>query len=326
MHPLDDDDDDVVVYRYKLDDPNLVGRMTKDAVDASATGHNIYIETRLVRPGLRGNARGTKEDTVAVFALGVDSDSDKGKAWMPTVPVSLAIKTSPGNAHFWFFLERAIDWKTADKLGEQLRAATKADQDTGVITQPFRVAGTINYPGKKKQERGRIEIVPTSVRGFDPGSLWTPERFEQEFPPSPKPINGGGNGQSTSEPDENSIPDETLEAIKSTEKGDRGNILWNVVQTLREDGWTVDGIITLLKRYPNGLARKFKGRLRGEAGRRWTKQAGRHQGPPAGTSPPPSSPPPPPPPPPGTQPGAQRGAQPGRPIIRLVNGRLPWSL
>src|SRR5262245_39674754 len=85
MHPLDDDDDDVVVYRYKLDDPNLVGRMTKDAVDASATGHNIYIETRLVRPGLRGNARGTKEDTVAVFALGVDSDSDKGKAWMPTV-------------------------------------------------------------------------------------------------------------------------------------------------------------------------------------------------------------------------------------------------
>src|SRR5262249_15897795 len=148
MHPLDDDDDDVVVYRYKLDDPNLVGRMTKDAVDASATGHNIYIETRLVRPGLRGNARGTKEDTVAVFALGVDSDSDKGKAWMPTVPVSLAIKTSPDNAHFWFFFEPAIDWKTADKLGERLRKATGGDHNTGVITQPYPAPPPPHSPNK----------------------------------------------------------------------------------------------------------------------------------------------------------------------------------
>src|SRR5262245_38309199 len=140
VHPLAKDYDDVVVYRYKLDDSKLVERMTKDAVDASNTGHNIYIETRLVRPGLRANARGTKEDTVAVFALAVDSDADKGKAWMPTARVSLDVKTSPGNDHFWFFFERAMDWKTADKLGEQLRAATKTDQDTGVITQPYRIA------------------------------------------------------------------------------------------------------------------------------------------------------------------------------------------
>ena len=343
VHPLAKDFDDVVVYRYRLDDAQLVERMTKDAVDMSNTGHNVYVETRLVRPGLRAWQRGTKEDTVAVFALAVDLDADKGKAWMPSVPVSLAVETSPGNAHFWFFFERAIDWKTADDLGEGLRKTTGGDADTGVITQPYRVAGTLNYPSKKKQERGRTEIVPTSVRGFDPHTLWTPERFEQEFPPSPKPMNGGGNGQSTSEPDESSIPDETLEAIKSTEKGDRGNILWNVVQTLREDGWTVDGIITLLKRYPNGLARKFKGRLRREVERAWTKlargpvRARQQQGlspavaPPS--SPQPGSSSPPPPPPPGAGPsvgpaasGAQPGPQPRRTVIRLVNGRLPWSL
>jgi hypothetical protein len=318
MHPLDDDDDDVVVYRYKLDDPNLVGLMTKDAVDASNTGHNIYVETRLVRPGLRANARGKKDDTVAVFALAVDSDADKGKAWMPTARVSLDVKTSPGNDHFWFFFERAIDWKTADKLGEGLRKATGGDADTGVITQPFRVAGTINYPGKKKQARGRTEIVPTSVRGFDPASLWTPESFEQEFPPSPTPMNGGGNGQSTSEPDESSIPDETLEAIKSTEKGDRGNILWNVVQTLREDGWTVDGIITLLGRYPNGLARKFKGRLRREVERTWGKLARWQQGPSPTIAPPPIQPPPPPPPPPGAGPGAGPAASGPQPQQQLL--------
>ena len=51
-HPLDDYDD-VVLYRYELNDSKLVERMTKDAVDASATGHNVYIEGRTVRRGLR---------------------------------------------------------------------------------------------------------------------------------------------------------------------------------------------------------------------------------------------------------------------------------
>jgi hypothetical protein len=172
------------------------------------------------------------------------------------------------------------------------------------------------------------------VRGFDPGSLWTPERFEQEFPPPPNPKNGGGNGQPTSEPDESSIPDETLEAIKSTEKGGRGTILWNVVQTLREDGWTVDGIITLLRRYPNGLANKFKGRLRREVERTWAKLERWQQSPSPAITPPqpqpgPSSPPPgpqpgtpppqqPPPPPPGAQPGAGPAASGPQPSPQRV--------
>jgi hypothetical protein len=312
VDPTSDDESNVSgIYRYRLDDPDLVERMTSDAVNASESGHNVYIEARTVRWDVRGKLRGTIEDTVAVGALVVDSDADKGKAWTPTAPTSLAVETSPGNAHDWLFFVPALDHATGQKLGERLRAVTNADADTGAITQPYRVAGTINYPCKKKQARGRTEIVPTSVRGFDPGALWTPERFEQEFPPSPTPINGGGNGQATSEPDESSIPDETLEAIKSTEKGDRGNILWNVVQTLREDGWTVDGIITLLKRYPNGLARKFKGRLRREVERTWGKLEKWQQRPSPAIAPPSS--PPPPPTPPGVGPGAgpaASGAQP----------------
>jgi len=41
VHPLAKDHNDVVVYRYKLDDAQLVERMTKDAVDMSNTGHNV---------------------------------------------------------------------------------------------------------------------------------------------------------------------------------------------------------------------------------------------------------------------------------------------
>src|SRR5262252_3862782 len=86
------------IYRYKLSDPELVERMTREAVSASEAGHNVYIEGRTVRRGLGPKQRGKLEDTVAVFALVVDSDNDKGKAWPPTVPTSLAVETSPDNA------------------------------------------------------------------------------------------------------------------------------------------------------------------------------------------------------------------------------------
>jgi len=264
------DNDVTSIYRYALDDPSLAERMTSDAVNASRAGHNVYVEGRTVRQGFTGKERGKLEDTVALFALVVDSDADKGIGWQPTVPVSLAVETSPGNAHYWFFLEQAVNHTTGQKLGERLRAATGADSNTGVVTQPYRVAGTVNYPSKKKLARGRTNSAATRVMGFDPETLWSPELFDLEFPPGPE----GGNGQAgdtAADIDESTIPAETLEAIKSSEKGGRGNILWNVAQTLCEDGWTTDGIIKLLQRYPGGLANKFKGRLRREVERTCAK-------------------------------------------------------
>src|SRR5262249_3488529 len=247
---------------------------------------------------------------------------------------------------------------TADKLGEGLRKATGGDHDTGVITQPYRVAGTINYPSEKKQERGRTDVMPTSVRGFDPETLYTPESFEQEFPPSPDPkINGGAgqaNGAATgtaSTTDEATIAADTLRIIREgvEDDEDRSYVFYNVVMALKADGWTSAGIFALLDRYPKGIASKYRGRLQREVERTWAKlargrssQAGQQRGPAATAAPQPQAQPqpqpgsssPPPPPPPGAHPGAgqqqgpqpQQGAQPRRPVIRLENGRLPWSL
>jgi hypothetical protein len=264
IHPLDES---VVPYRYALDDPSLVERMTTDAIADSQAGHNVYIEGRTVR-GVTGRQRGGLEHTVAVFALVVDSDNDKGAGWTPTVPTSLAVETSPGNAHFWFFLETAVNATTGQMLGERLRAATNADSDTGNVCQPYRVAGTTNYPGEKKRERGRI-VTWTRSLGFDPETLWTFERFEQEFPATERATNGGGNGAGTAS--EANIPAEVMDAIQSTEKGGRGQVLWNVVKTLKEDGWTVAAIVALLDKYPNGLAAKFRGRLQREVERVYSK-------------------------------------------------------
>src|SRR5262249_61322817 len=117
-------------------------------------GHNVYVEGRTVRAGLNGKQRGELNDTVAVFALTVDSDSDKEKAWTPTVPTSLAVETSPNNAHYWFFLDKALDPKTAKALGDRLRAATGADSDTGNICQPYRLARTATNVRNEKPHTG----------------------------------------------------------------------------------------------------------------------------------------------------------------------------
>jgi AAA domain len=267
------DDDVTSVYRYAIDDPNLAGRMISDALNASAAGHNVYVEGRTVRAGLNGKQRGDLNDTIAVFALTVDSDSDKGKAWTPTVPTSLAVETSPNNAHYWFFLDKAVDAQIGKALGDRLRAATGADSDTGNICQPFRLAGTVNYPNKKKRERGRV-ITSTRSLGFDPECLWNPERFEQEFPATARPTGNGG-AEANDEP---SIPADTMRVIREgVEDGARSSAFWNVVKVLKGDGWTISGIVTLLDRFPNGIANKYRGRLQREVERVWAKLNGAPQ-------------------------------------------------
>src|SRR5262245_25038556 len=81
------------LYRYTLSDSKLAEQMTSDAINASENGHNVYIEPRTLKPGLSGKERGGIADTIAVFALVIDSDADKGVAWHPTVPVSLTVET-----------------------------------------------------------------------------------------------------------------------------------------------------------------------------------------------------------------------------------------
>src|SRR5262249_2160172 len=180
----------LVPSRYRLDD---VERMISEAIAAWEAGYNVYIEGRTIREdSARGNGHGKLEDTAAVFALVVDSDNDTGKGWKPTVPVSLTVETSPGNAQCWLFFKEALDPAVGKRLGERLRAAAGADHDTGTITQPYRVAGTANYPSKTKCEHGRI-TVQTQIVDFDPEALWTQERFEEAFPPPTSAGKGGAN-------------------------------------------------------------------------------------------------------------------------------------
>jgi hypothetical protein len=265
LHPTEEK---MVPNRFAVDD---VEQMVQRALTDNETGHNVFIEGRLVRRELRGNARGTLEDTVAVFALVVDSDADKGMGWTPTIQLSMIIETSPGNFHYWFFLKQAVNAAEGKRLGDRIRAAVKADHDTGTVTQPYRIAGAVNYASPKKRERGRVTVEARLV-GLNPEVLWTPEDIEREFPEIGRKHNGNEE-EHTGTFDESDIPADTFKVIREgVEKDDdRSLAFWNVVLVLTHKGWTVDGITTLLEKCPNGIAKKYQGRLRHEVERAYGK-------------------------------------------------------
>jgi hypothetical protein len=260
IHPLHEN---VVPRRFCIDD---VEAMVKAAVDDATCEHNVYIEGRTVREDLHGNKRGSVEDTAWVFALVVDCDADKGKGGNVTARPSLAIETSPGNYHLWYLLARAITATQARLIGDVIRANSGADQDTGVITQCYRVAGTPNFPSKAKRARGRMAIEPTQIFEHT-GLLWDPDELLAAFSTAPASPN---QQQSTATPDngdESTLPDDLLKIIRegvatnsSTRSGGdktRSALFHRVIAQLKKRRWSLEAIIALLEKYPNGIAKKF---------------------------------------------------------------------
>jgi hypothetical protein len=135
----------LIPSRFRLDD---IDGIVAASISAANAGLNAYIEARTVPPGLRACARGGIDDTEFVFGLVVDSDGDKGKAGTLVARPSITVETSPGNKQHWYLFDRPVSAARAKTIGDALRALTGSDDDTGVVTQPYRIAGTRNFPSK----------------------------------------------------------------------------------------------------------------------------------------------------------------------------------
>ena len=254
INPLDEGN--VVPSRFRIGD---IEAMTKVAIDDAKAGHNVYIEARTVQPGLRGKQRGTLEETAWVFGFVIDSDADKGRAGNVTAEPTLEVETSPGNSHLWYLLDQAIPAAQAKPLGEAIRQSSGADQDTGVITQCYRVAGTPNFPSTAKRARGRCTVEATRIIG-QPNRLWGLDGLAEAFPVHTgkhagdgASVRAGGNG------DETTLPNDLLQLIRNGVAGieDRSAVFHSVVAQLKRRRWSAEVIATLFEHYPNGIARKY---------------------------------------------------------------------
>jgi RepB DNA-primase from phage plasmid len=270
IHPFDDAS--VVPSRFKLDD---VEGMVRVAMGDATNGFNVYVEGRTVSDRVRGNKRGNLEDTEWVFGLVADCDADKNKGGDITVRPSLAVETSPGNFQLWYLFTRAIPAEQARIIGDAIRASSGTDQDTGVITQCYRVAGTPNFPSVKKQARGRTTVEPTRIFEYT-GRLWDPDELLSAFStpaagPSSSQTNGSAAPQAASPAgDESTLPDDLLEIIRQgADEGlvDRSALFHRVIVDLVRRRWPIDAIAALLEKYPAGIAKKYGKRLRKEVRR-----------------------------------------------------------
>jgi uncharacterized protein CbrC (UPF0167 family) len=160
-----------------------VDHMVSDAVTDSLAGKNVYLELRIVRPGPpeERNRRGGLGATLRQIGMFADSDGDKDQKTVLGIEPTAVIETSPGNCHPWYVFNPAVnDAERARQLGFRLKAKFGGDKSSFVPVQPARLAGTINYPNRKKRERGRTP-TSTSIRYLS-GPRYTIAELESALP------------------------------------------------------------------------------------------------------------------------------------------------
>jgi hypothetical protein len=274
IHPTSDDV--AIVGRYRLGDAKEVKRMADDVIAAAEAGHNVYVEARLVGDHVRGTARGELGDTTAVFALVIDRDGYSGKAGTDFAEPTMRVETSENGAHDWFFLSEPITGREGQALGEALRLRLGADSATFKPTQPYRVAGTPNFPNLKKTANGR---APCRTQFINGGPLYTDEQLEKligfvepvstSTPKGPSPFEEVATGAISERA-------ERLLSAPVTAKMDRSVQIFAATCAAIEDGLAAIEFEDLCRKHHDGCAGKFlkpKDRLRKEIERIWRKKA-----------------------------------------------------
>ena len=254
--------EDTMTSRFAI---GQVDPMVDEAVRQSDAGFNVYIEGRTVA---KNASRGKLAVTVGVFSYVIDADNDKGKGGHTPVQPSLIVETSPGNLHNWLLLDRALPAAQAQALGAAIRHGTGADAATGVLTQPYRIPGTTNYPGKLKLARGRV-ATPTNIISLD-GRVWSAAELQAVFPAKqkasasagPRPL--GSSGRTSTR----------VEDLVAETGIDRSSRFHAAVAFAFADGLTPDDLEALMRQHPAGCGGKYLepyDRLAREIERSWEK-------------------------------------------------------
>lgn len=160
------------------------------AEKANAQGFNIYWTVNIVRPGL--NKKPTKADITHARFVHVDIDPpktggafDKGTiaAAMSEIeaPPSFIIDSGGGLQAFWRLDAPCANLEAIEAINRQVRDLFEADACWN-IDRLMRVPGSVNWPDKKKQMRGRTPALARII-AEDDGTVYDPADLAAAFPP-----------------------------------------------------------------------------------------------------------------------------------------------
>jgi hypothetical protein len=190
----------------------------------------------------------------AVFALVIDRDGYSGKAGAEFAEPTMRVETSPGSGHDWFFLDKAISGKDAQALGAALRRVIGADTATFKPTQPYRVAGTPNYPNAKKLASGRTTCGTQFING---GPVYSGDNLRELIGDMPATSEEAPEGPSPFDAEKNGVTSKRVEKILSEPGANRSDRFYAAVLAAIEDGMTIGDFEDLCREYPDGCAEKY---------------------------------------------------------------------
>lgn len=121
--------------------------------------------------GLRPGAKGGDQDIEKVFGFCADFDDPDAHKWGDRVPLppNMVFETSPGNFQCFFILDRGLIFNEAKEIALQLTQFTGCDKMSQVPSMVWRIPGLLNWPNKKKLNKGRspIPFVVQVVQSWD---------------------------------------------------------------------------------------------------------------------------------------------------------------
>jgi predicted P-loop ATPase len=159
-----------------------VSTMVEAAAGYAQQEHlNVYAPWAIFRNDLERGAKGDEKHVIATLALVADLDNDKAELPLGALPLEApyVIESSNGNFPPVFPLARALGSGEAKALAVSLSDFIGGDAGTKDLSHVWRVPGTLNWPNRKKLQRGRPpEPQPVRVAKPFTGALVDPATLQ----------------------------------------------------------------------------------------------------------------------------------------------------
>ncbi|MCA1365940.1 DUF3987 domain-containing protein [Bradyrhizobium sp. BRP14] len=208
---------------------------------------NVFTGMQVMRKGLSRGSRGKEADIVALLGLVVDLDADTGKVGEMPIEPNMVLETSDGNFQPFVLFDRAVSPAEAKPMAAALKRATGSDHGTADIAHVWRVPGTLNWPNKKKLDRGRSpDAVAVTVSQPWSGDLTSVDDLRTVLEPWQSAALTADAVTLGTLPslDEIEISAASAEVLAANDVGDRSAWAAKVVEQLAFDGLTPEQACT----------------------------------------------------------------------------------